>query len=261
MSANSVSSKEKKIIAQALNNQSPLVFLQDTKNTRYLRKLLQDPSYSLNLQSPRPKWQLAVLKYFPKYEILFGKHQRQRLQELGIIDPKDLWSERQFQKFIRLSVEAHRTKVPMHFEHLRLWMNDYTDIDGSLKKCEISFYWLLCNDRLSGTEQTSAKRIADHLLKKVDAFSVPIQGTIRAREGVIIRKIFAWMIPPTEYQNNPYLEWLGQMATETDQLDWQRFDAILDFIKYNWQKLPDHSLLQDYLDGYINILGKGKYRG
>ncbi|PHS23560.1 MAG: hypothetical protein COA84_10940 [Robiginitomaculum sp.] len=248
-----------KVIDELVNQTPPQRMLYDSLNTRQTRTLLQSPAFSLR-KGQRPDWQSTLFAHLPKAEILFGDDKQANLKQLGLLDTTGKWSEEQFQKTIRLMAQAKRRKLPINYYTLLLWSHGFCDLKGQYLKQTIPFDWLLACPPLSITKRQAVRRVAECMLEQLGGNDTRIKETIRAKEARLLEQALNWIVPRVPKSPPRYLAPLVPLAQNYHDMNWDQLERLLDFIKHQKKAPPDPELLRDFVDGYVDEKGRGKFR-
>ena len=197
-----------------------------------------------------------IIQNLPVMENLLGEHKHKTLSELGL----DPWSEEQFQKLIVILAHVKRKNYRPCYEHFRLWGGGYTDMDGKYLKRQIPFDYLLCNDKANTIQKQGARRVAETMLRILKTEDQRFDKTVTAAQARCIEHALAWLIPTTPTGTPRYLSPLIFLAERGSFIYWDRLEQLFTFIKNQKNTSPDPELLEDYINGYVDIRGIGKIR-
>ncbi len=258
---NSGSRVSRKALRDQFNANSPVTFFVEPKWVRQFRHILQSEDRSFTTLEKRSTLQRKVLEKLPQIDDWFGSGKRQNLQNLNILTDKFTWSEVGFQHMIGVLKKASRRKINPHAETFRLWVNGMADMDGTLRKRELPFDWMLCADHLSSIHRNDARKIAGIILSEINERPIQIKGTITATQVRQINKVMAWFHDPIQREKLQYLVGLSWLVSATGYFaNWDRIEKAIVFAVHQQKKPPDFDLLKDYMQGLVDFDGRGEYR-
>jgi len=248
--------QSRQAMIEMVNEGSPLPLLLNPHWVRFLRNALTDPEFSIKDAKKRAKWQTVVIQSFPVTESLWGEYKHKTLLELGLIP----WSEEQFQRVVFFVAKARRKNRHASYERLRLWVNEYTDLNGKYLKRQIPFDYLLGNDNISFLQKQSARRVSEAILGNLKNRDIKIGMTITAAQARTIEYALAWLIPPPPRSFPRHLAPLLPLSKEFTKINWGQFERLLTFIKNQQGRPANHELLQDFVDGRVDSKGRGHHQ-
>ncbi len=238
-------------------NELPPTFVEELPWIPFFRQILQSPALDEHGQPSEMSalWNLGAPKWI---KAVFPTEKQRYQQELRILDDEGAWSEEGFQRSLRCIKALDKQGYKPRFERLRLCVHGYLDPDGRIRKRLIPFVWMLEADGFSGEQVRMARKIAGMMLSKgvVDR-PVAIGETITAVQVRHIERVSHWLYP--KYPNPPGLD-IVRLFGQKPPDNWPRFEQSLIFINENIRKDPDFELLRDWLNGEVDLRGRGRAR-
>jgi hypothetical protein len=98
------------------------------------------------------------------------------------------------------------------------------------------------------------------MLEQLGGADTRIKDTIRAKDARLLEQALNWMVPREPKAPPRYLAPLVPLAKSYHDMNWHQLERLLGFIKHQKNAAPNPELLRDFVDGYVDSKGQGKYR-
>lgn len=172
-----------------LNERDParIFFRLGTEND--FREAIQSIAFNRDDISMVLHKQLSPIQQLALHE-WFATPEPSTFRELGLISDNGEWCEEGFQRLIILLSWTKEYFVPS-IEVIRLCTSGYVSFfGGTLRKKEIPFDWILCNDRLTEEQKQNSRELVGQLLKpRYDGKAPSIGKMISAKDVLYLRKV------------------------------------------------------------------------